>query len=259
VLGDPGWSDLDRAWEGALGERPTSPSPQVILFSGGVDSGLLAWELRNAPATRLFTIGVPGADDLLRAAAAARPIGREWSSAEVHAADLAEIARRLAPEFVGVPGPRRGIFLALALAMQEAPAGPLLVGQGVDELFLGYAHFRGLEAPAAAARAFRDLALLLQEDWPRTVGIARRLGRTVEAPYLEPGFVAAAAAIPIVKRLPAELTKPWFRRWARHRGLPEAIASTPKRAIQYGSGVDRMSRRAADVEPSARSGAGTVP
>ncbi len=237
-----GRAALDDAWETALRRERAVAEPAVVLFSGGVDSGLIGWELRVVPGARLFTVGVPGADDLRRAGEAARAVGLPWSRSELSPEDVADVAGRLREDLVDVPGPRRGIFLALGLAFRNAPPGRLWVGQGADELFLGYAHFRRLGPEAAERRSAQDLAQLVDDDWPRTVAIAGRFGRTVVAPYLDAGVVAAARAIPISERLPAELTKPWFRRWAEHRELPELLVGAPKRAIQYGSGVDRLSR-----------------
>jgi len=65
------------------------------------------------------------------------------------------------------------------------------------------------------------------------------------APFLDPVFVAAATAVPIESRLPTPGAKSLWRAWARSRGLPAAIAERPKRALQYGTGVERWLRRRA--------------
>lgn len=243
------WRQLDRALEEALRPLRETRVPRVVLFSGGVDSGLLAWELRGADGLSLFTVGVAGADDLASARATFPELGVPWLGLELDDPDLAKVVDEVGPELDGVPGPRRGIFAALAVAAATAPPGLLVCGQGADELFLGYAHYRGLSAREAMARSTADLARLQEEDWPRTLRLAARWGRELVAPYLAPAFVRAASEVPVSERLPGILTKPYFRRWARHRGLPELLAERPKRAVQYGSGVDRWLRRRA-VRPS---------
>jgi asparagine synthase (glutamine-hydrolysing) len=134
----------------------------------------------------------------------------------------------------------RGVLVAFALALARAPPGIVLCGQGADELFLGYAHFRGLSREAATARADSDLRQLVGRDWPRTQQIAQEMGRSVAAPFLHPDFVRAARSVPIESRLPHPVPKGFFRAWAAHRGVPEKIAGRPKRAVQFGSGVDRL-------------------
>ena len=245
--GTPGGpeTELDRAWERAVGPWLDRPGPLVVLFSGGVDSGLLAWELRDRPRTTLFTVGLPEATDLAAARSAAERIGLSWQGRELDEPTLRTIVGELASDLEAVPSPRRGIFVALACAIALAPDAPLLCGQGADELFLGYAHFRGLAPDAAQRRAHDDLDRLREDDLPRCVAFAARHGRTLVAPFLEPEFVRAVERIPIADRLPREVAKPALRRLAQRRGLPEAIVRAPKRAIQYGSGVDRWLRHAA--------------
>jgi asparagine synthase (glutamine-hydrolysing) len=244
------WTELENGLERALGPVRQAPGPLVVLFSGGVDSGLLAWELRQRPGTELFSVGLAGSTDLKAARSAAHLLGLPWAGRELDDDSLETVNRAIGPELEGVPGPRRGIFVALACAVAYAPTGTLVCGQGADELFLGYAHFRGLSAELALRRSEQDLDLQLREDLPRSVAIARRWQRQLCAPFLAPEFVRAAQRFAIAERLPTAVTKSVFRQFARHRGLPAALADAPKRAIQYGSGVDRWLRRRAGQGPA---------
>jgi len=123
------WGPLDRAFEAAVRPVLLDERPRVVLFSGGVDSGLLAWELRAAREVSLFTVGVAGADDLEQAGGAAPSVGLPWEGRTLRDGDLADLDRQLEPDLDGVPGPRRGIFVALAAAFATAPPG-LLVWPG---------------------------------------------------------------------------------------------------------------------------------
>lgn len=236
------WRALDLALEAALEPFWAEPRPLTVLFSGGADSGLLAWELRERSGTRLLTVGLAGSDDLRAAEEGARVLPLPWLRHPVDD-ELELLAGSLRDELGSLPGPRRGIFLALAAAFANAPDPVVALGQGIDELFLGYAHFRGLSPEDAQRRSDADLRRLVDDDWPRTERLAARWGKEAHAPFLAPGFISAATAIPPVERLPATLTKPWFRSWVRHRGVPPILADRPKRAVQYGSGVDRWLRR----------------
>ncbi len=234
---------LDRAWSGALGRWRNTDEPISLLFSGGVDSAVLAWELRRAPGLSLLTVGRAGSSDLAQARDVAARLGRPWRGHEISEDEVRRMRATVEDELAGVRRPMLSVFVAFALAVERTPPGTVLCGQGADELFLGYAHFRGLDAEAALLRSERDLARLQQEDWPRAVRLARRLGRDVEAPYLDPAFVAAARSVPIEARLPRPEAKAFLRAWARERGAPEFVVERPKRAFQYGSGLDRVVRR----------------
>ncbi len=231
---------LDRAWS-PVGERLRSTQePLVVLFSGGVDSGAIAWELRTHASTCLHTIGREGSGQLRDAFDAARAIGLPWTGESVDRDTVDRTTRRVGALLAGADRTATSVRTSLALAISRAPAGTLVCGQGADELFGGYAHFRGLAPAEAVARSTADLTRLREVDWPRTVEIARALGRVIEAPYLDPGFVTGVLGLPAEERLRSDPPKSLFRRWARTRGLPGSIADRPKHALQYSSGVDRL-------------------
>lgn len=233
---------LARALEEILRPWKASAEAFTLLFSGGIDSGLLAWELRGSPGLVALTVGRPGAADLVAAEASAALLGIRWVGRTVDEPELRRLRERWTGELEAMPRPLRGVVLALALGLEAAPTSRVLCGQGADELFLGYAHFREMDPVSARRRAESDLRQLLEIDWPRTERIARQLGREILAPYLDPRFRRAAEAIPIEKLLPRPEAKAWFRQWAAGRGLPGAIARRPKRALQYGSGIARWLR-----------------
>lgn len=233
---------LDAAFDRALGPWQRSRAELALLFSGGVDSSLLAWELRSAPGLRLVTVGTHGSRDLVAAGSAARELGLAWHGTVVSAEEVLRLAQRIAPEIEGTGRVSQSVMVSLALALERSDPSEVLCGQGADELFLGYAHYRGLPPAEAEQRSVTDRRRLEEEDWPRSRRIAALLGKQITAPYLQPEFVAAALSVPIERRLPRPETKGYFRAWARHRGLPEGVALRPKRAMQYGSGVDRVLR-----------------
>lgn len=233
---------LDVALESTLDPWRTHTGPIVVLFSGGVDSGLLGWELRHRPQTTLLTVGFPGAPDLEVAAGAAESIGLPWAGHAIDPSDLSRIEAQISEELAGVPARLQGVFLSLATAIRAAEVEEVLCGQGADELFLGYAHFRSLSEADAAERARLDLDRLEREDWPRAIRLASIFGRRLSAPFLDSRFVAAARSVPVGLRLPSPVPKSFLRAWARRRGVPSAIVDRPKKAMQFGTGVDRWLR-----------------
>jgi len=235
------WAALDAALDAALAPWWGEPRPISLLFSGGVDSSLLALELGRRRAVELVTIGLAGSHDLAAAESAAGALGLPWTPRPVSLEELRSWARRRAPLLGDLPATPRAVLVGLGLAVEAASHPVVLVGQGPDELFLGYAHFRELTGTAALARVGDDLRVA-RELWARLEAIVGGPNRSIAAPYLSPPFVAAASAVPVDRRREGGVPKGLFRRFAVHRGLPEALAARPKRAFQYGSGVDRALR-----------------
>jgi asparagine synthase (glutamine-hydrolysing) len=233
---------LDDAIAKALAPLRGATTPLGILFSGGVDSALLAWELRDRQGVSLWTLGREGSDDLLAGKSRATRLGLAWHGMPIGAEDVRAADERFREPLEGSTPVVRAVLLSLALAIERAEPTELVCGQGVDELFLGYAHFRSLSEATSEQRSHDDLARLQDSDWPRTLGVAQSVGTKLHAPYLSPGFVAASLRIPISLRIPRDQPKRFFREWAVSRGLPADLALRPKKAMQYGSGVDALLR-----------------
>jgi len=235
-------AQLGSALEEALAPVRTGSVSLGVLFSGGVDSALLAWELRGEPQLVLCTIGREGSSDLRAGQAGAERLGLPWQGLRVGEEEVRAAELKFGDELAGVSPVSRIVLLSLALAIERASPPQLVCGQGVDELFLGYAHYRGLSEAEAERRSHEDLARLHETDWSRTRAIAAKAGKGIVAPYLSPGFEECALRVPVDLRLPRDLPKRFFREWAIERGLPGELADRPKKAFQYGSGVDSIVR-----------------
>lgn len=248
--GTAGGIEFGSAFPEAIARLTEGEGPVTVLFSGGLDSALIAWELRDRVGTVLWSIGREGSPDLQAARSAAALLRMPWQHAALTLDDVRSALALFAPELDGAEGPPLDVAVAFALAVERAPTVPVLAGQGADELFLGYAHFRDLNEEQAARRAQADLQRLAGTEWPRAGRIGERAGRRLLAPFLEPEVLRAAQQIPLSERMPGGVPKRWLREWALARGLPAEIASRPKRAIQYGSQVHRMLR---ELRPVSRS------
>jgi asparagine synthase (glutamine-hydrolysing) len=224
----------------------------TVLYSGGLDSSLVAYCLGHRGASiRLSVVGTADAPDLAAAETGARMLGRPLDRQLLTTAQIRDAADELSPELGRVPQPDRSVRLTFALAIRSAPGTMLACGQGADELFGGYAHFRGLQGAAAEARRREDLRRLLTEEWPWATRLAQAQGRTLVAPFLAPSAVEAALELVGDEWLTPERPKAWLRERARSHGLPQALVDRPKRAMQYGSRVHRELQRGRSASPGA--------
>ena len=234
----------------------TESADTAVAFSGGVDSALVAAGLPDAP---LYVIGFEGSHDIsaAREAAAAMDRAEDLSVVELDHETLRAAVPRVA-RAIGRTNPMDvSIALPLLLVAErvlEDGYRRLALGQGADELFGGYAK---VVDPASDHRveadtirdAVSETIATLPEQLERDVCGLQAVGIEPVTPFLQDRVVDAAL------RLPGELLaneterKIALRTFARDAEvLPESVASTEKKAVQYGSYVsrelDRLARQA---------------
>ncbi len=223
----------------------------AVAFSGGVDSALLAARL-DAP---LYVAGFPDSHDVEAARSAAELLDRELRVVELtHAA-----IERAVPEIVGATGRTNAMAVQIALplylvAERVADDGfdRLVLGQGADELFGGYAKVeKAPEDPRVEAEtvrgAQREVIATLPDQLPRDVLALRAAGVEPVTPLLHDRVVSVALRLDDGMLVDGE-TRKWALRQAALNSLPEEIAMRDKKAAQYGSlaarELDRLARQA---------------
>ena len=236
-------TQLDNALEASIQEMLGEPAPIGVLFSGGLDSSFLAVFLSERWPVTLETVGVAGSSDLRAAHEGAELLRLPWNFHEIQINDVRAFQLEFRSELQGLREPRRSVAVAFGLAVEKASALHLVCGQGADELFLGYAHYRGKAVSARRTLRQEDLDRLLQEDWPLAQRFAQACGRTIAAPLLDPRMIDLILRLPDRFIAESPETKPLLRAWARAHGLPEPLAGRPKQALQYGSGISKIVER----------------
>ena len=223
----------------------------AVAFSGGVDSGLVASAVPNAPC---YVAGFEGCHDLSAARAAADAMALDLRVVEITHDDL----RRVIPEIAAATGRRNPMDLNIAVPLYltaEAAAADgidrLAVGQGADELFGGYSK---VVEPAADQRVDADTVRGARTETVRTlpaqlerdVLALRAAGVEPVAPLLDDRVVDAALRLPGSLLATSAERKIALRRTAAER-LPESVWSADKKAVQYGTYVareiDRLARQ----------------
>jgi asparagine synthase (glutamine-hydrolysing) len=147
-----------------------------------------------------------------------------------------------------------GIACSLYLVAERVAAdgfSRLAVGQGADELFGGYAkvvdpagdHRVDAETTRAATR---EVVSTLPDQLERDVLALRAADVEPVAPLLHDRVVAAALPLPD-DLLATDATRKVALRRAADGLVPDAVRTTDKKAVQYGSYVarelDRLARR----------------
>jgi asparagine synthase (glutamine-hydrolysing) len=224
----------------------------AVAFSGGVDSATVAAGVPEAPC---YVVGFEGASDIERARSSADALGRDVRVVELTHDDI----ERTVPEVVAAIGRLEAMDVSIALtfflvAERVVADGfdRLAVGQGVDELFGGYAKIaqprEHSHSDAETTRGARREALLnLPTQLERDVLAIRAAGAEPVAPLLHDRVIRAALPLPGALLATPDQRKIAFRR-STDELLPASIRRAEKNAAQYGSYVarelDRLARQA---------------
>ena len=223
----------------------------AVAFSGGVDSALLAARL-DAP---LYVVGFPESHDIAAARSGATLLERDLRVVELDHATLEESV----PKVVAATGRTNAMDIQIALplfvlARRVAADGfdRLVLGQGADELFGGYAKVE--KAPddhrvaADTVRGARDETVrTLPAQFERDHLALRGAGVEPVTPFAHDRVVRAALALD-GDQLVREGTRKWALRRAVRPWLPDELVGRDKKALQYGTlaarELDRLARRA---------------
>jgi len=181
-------------------------------------------------------VGLEGSLDLEKGSAAARALGLLWEGVPV---TVDEVESALPQVVSAIPRPSpldvavaTGLFF-VARRAREKGHRRILVGQGADELFGGYARHRtATDLSPMLARDFEGL----RDQALRDQAVARLHDTFFSLPYLDLRVVRAAQSLPSQGLVSADAGKIPLREVAA-RILPPDIASAPKKAMQYGSGI----------------------
>lgn len=271
-------AELNKLLLGAVGKN--LPKEKIaLLFSGGIDSTLLAALLKRAGAD--FTCyttaaeGIAQASDLEAAKMAAKNVGAELRVAKISLGEIEEILPKVAaiigqarlrtgtpravhstahPRPSGSATPQvvhAGVALTVYFALRQASADGARVaftGMGADELFGGYAEFR--KCGAARKECEKFLQRLYDVDFPRDKAIAGEFGIEIKTPYLDKDVVDFALSLPEECRIDKKTlaNKIVLREVAMRLGVGKEVAQRAKKAAQYGSGIDRAIEKIAKMK-----------
>ena len=216
-----------------------SPSENVgVLFSGGLDSSIVAALLaQNCPVT-LYTVGTEGSYDLLAGQQAASLMNLPWQGIIIEEEELIAAI----PEMVKIAGTVNPIIISFEIPLyfvsKRAPESHLFSGQGADELFAGFARYFDMVDSQREEQMDVDMAKLLTETIAHETAIAKNFHKEVHYPYLHPMVMEMVREMPMEEKMNGDVRKAVLREVGRNIGLGE-VAERKKKAAQYGSGSMR--------------------
>lgn len=230
------------------------PRRTAVFFSGGLDSLLLTKIiLDQGLRPLLLTAGIAGSFDLVAAERAASLLGLDVERILVDERMLRETLDSLSKLFE--PPTTMDASIGAAMMILSRRAAELgfygaVLGQGADEIFGGYSKYEKILASAGygglADALMHDLTMLAFAGLIRDF-TAIRVGGAYPLPlYLVRDVLEAGLAVPVsmkIAHVGGRLVRKHFLRLVcRELGLDE-LADVGKKALQYGSGIEKMVKK----------------
>ena len=224
-----------------------------ILFSGGVDSTLLAVICSDLGVkTDLYAVGSEGSQDLTFAHKVASDIGLPLHIRKVDE----EVVREYIPRVLNAIeewnlmklGVGMTAFLAAEMAHEHGER-VILSGQGADELFAGYHRYLDFyhkKGEEAQKDLHGDVDALYHVNLERDDKVTMASSVELRVPYLDLQIINIAMNIPMYYKISGpedRLRKCILREVAQQMGVPQEIVKRPKKAAQYGSGIHKILRK----------------
>jgi asparagine synthase (glutamine-hydrolysing) len=219
-----------------------------IIFSGGIDSVLVAWLAKNMVREVIcYNAGTLDSSDIIFADKVAKDLQLTLKVNVISKRSTQEML----PKIIHAIEDRDAVQVEVALPIYSAMAlakkdhvKVVLSGQGVDEIFGGYPWYPSIVATEGYAslrdHMIEDLFLLYKETLEREDKTTMAHGIEMREPYLDKQVIKTAFDIdPKLNVIGPNdhLGKHVHRKLADQLGIPKDIAYRNKAAAQHGSGI----------------------
>lgn len=239
------------AFDRSMDKRTYGLDKVGVLFSGGIDSVLVAHALRlRGLNVSCYTVGTEGSPDIETAKKAAEELGLtinvEYLTEDLIRENLAEIIESielngLLQVEVAIP-----MYLAVKKCRQDNHK-VMFSGQAADELFAGYTWYRDVIKEHGHLilhnKLWDDIDRLYEDTLEREDRLSMAHSVEIRAPFLDRELIRTAMRIaPHLKLSNAEdvYGKRVHRELSLRKGIPREFAYRKKSPAQEGSGIHEL-------------------
>ena len=226
-----------------------------IIFSGGIDSVIIAWLAKKMVREVIcYTGGIQGSSDIAFARKIAKRLNlklrvNELTYQEVEKM-IPEVINTIEDNNAGQVEVAIPVYAAVKLAHEDG-IKVMFTGQAADELFGGYSWYskivgkNGDEGGYTALRSYmnEDIKLLYKETLEREDKITMAHSIEMREPFLDLKLIRFSTQVDLrlnVKGVSDTFGKHVHRKLAQAIGIPREIAYRSKEAAQHGSGIHQV-------------------
>jgi len=223
-----------------------------IIFSGGIDSVIIAWLAKNmVREVMCYTGGVEGSSDITFARKVAKKLNlklrvNELTQHEVEEM-IPEVINTIEHTNAGQVEVAIPVYAAVKLAHEDG-IKVMFSGQAADELFGGYSWYAKIVKDGGGYASLRqymneDIQLMYKETLEREDKITMAHSIEMREPFLDLRLIRLSMKIDLrlnVKGVSDAFGKHVHRKLAQELGIPRDIAYRSKEAAQHGSGIHQV-------------------
>lgn len=231
----------------------------AVAFSGGIDSLLLAYLMKDFCKTRLYVTGLKQSYDIDAAKTAAEKIGLplevlEITEEEIESA-IGEIIRILSDldikEDTSLPPKDPTSIITISFNMpfyfvaKNCREKLIVSGQGPDTYLGGFTKHLQLSEKELEKELEKNTYDLIHAGSKQHQRIAESFGKSVTLPYLDKELLEFSLKLPVEWKIRDGKRKYILVRVAKLFDIPEDLAERTKKSAQYGSGIMKALKKIA--------------
>jgi asparagine synthase (glutamine-hydrolysing) len=218
-----------------------------IMFSGGIDSALIAYTAKRFKSKLfLYSVGTEDSEDIKYSRKFSKELELEVNEIIVEEGELISYYRKVQNLLVDKDFIKVELAIPVFICSQNANKDGVkvvLTGSGAEELFAGYdRHLQCFLSGGDLRKMLSDeLRALYSKDLKNAEFIASVNHCELRYPFLDMKVIELATSIKPELNLSKEGEKKRvLKAVSREIGLPEHVVERPKKAMQYGSGMHKV-------------------
>ena len=222
-------------------KRHASKEKFAILFSGGIDSTIIAYICKLLKLDFVcYCVGLEGCRDIEWSKKIADILGFELKILEIGLGSLEKVVVDVTKLLDSDDVVKVGVGSVFYPALKEIKKDGLryvFSGLGSEEIFAGYQ--RHFESKDINKECWAGLKTIWVRDLVRDYMISQKFGLELCLPFLDSELIEAAMKIDSKLKIKGEYKKVILRMVAEDIGLDSEFCWRKKKAAQYGSKVNR--------------------